>query len=80
MSRWYKYQFVIEIYRASISPEFLRKEFKENNSDIDSVQIKEKGLNSLVIINLKESVKYYTAEYGNSENFPYVKFIFKSNR
>lgn len=75
-----KNQFVTEIYSTSISPELLTKEFKEQNSFIDSVQIKEKGLNSLVIIKLKESAKFYTAEHGNSENFPYVKFIFKSNR
>jgi hypothetical protein len=75
-----KNQFIIELISTSINPELLRKEFKEQNSYIDSVQIKEKGLNALVIVKLKDSAKFYTAEHGNSENFPYVKFIFKSNR
>ncbi|NGX96102.1 MAG: hypothetical protein G4V63_13030 [Candidatus Afipia apatlaquensis] len=74
-----KNQFVIEVFSTSISPELLRKAFKEQNRYIKSVQFKEKGSNSSVIINLKDSAKYYTAESCNDEEFPYVNLIFRNS-
>lgn len=74
-----KNQLIIELVDTLVSHELLSKKFKEQNSYIDSVQIKEKGLNSLVIINLKDDARYYTAEDGSCEKFPYVRFIFKSS-
>lgn len=74
-----KNQFTIELFSTSISPELLRKAFKEQNHYINSVQIKEKGSNSLVMINFKDAAKYYTAQSCNVEEFPYINFIFKSS-
>lgn len=74
-----KNQLIIELVDTLVSQELLSKKFKEQNSYIDSVQIKEKDVNSLVIINLKNDAQYYTAEDGSCEKFPYVRFIFKSS-
>lgn len=75
-----KNQFTIELINTSIDRELLRKVFIEQDRYINSVQFKEKGSNSLVIINLKDMAKYYTAEIDHAEGFPYVKFTFSSFR
>jgi hypothetical protein len=74
-----KNQLIIEVVDTLVNQELLKKQFREQNKYIDSVQIREKGLNSSVIITLKDDAKYYTAENGNSEEFPYVRFIFKKS-
>ncbi|MDF2671818.1 MAG: hypothetical protein K0R09_83 [Clostridiales bacterium] len=72
-------QFLIELISTTVSPEMLKKEIEEQNRYIDSIEVKEKGANSLVIVNLKDTGKLYTAEWEQDE-FPRVRFIFRSSR
>lgn len=75
-----KNQFLVELISTSISPELLKKAFKEQNRYINSIEFQEKGLNSLVIVNLKETGKFYSAVSNQYEyvEFPSVRFIFRS--
>lgn len=76
-----KNQFLLELFNTSVSPELLKKAFKEQNRYIDSLEVKEKGSNSMIVINLKDTGKFYTAkfEHGENDDFPSVRFIFRSS-
>lgn len=75
-----KNQFLVELLSTTISPDLLKKVFMEQNRYINSIEFKEKSLNSLVIVNLKDAGKFYSAVSNQYEytEFPSVRFIFRN--
>lgn len=72
-----KNQFLIELINTTISPD-LKKKIEEQNRYIKSIEVKEMGLNSLIIVNLKDICKFYTAEL-EQDKFPRTRFIFEES-
>lgn len=75
-----KNQFIIELISTSISPELFKKPFNEQNAYINSIEMRESGSNTMVIVNLKDTAKFYNAQYDQGEygNFPSVRFTFRN--
>lgn len=71
-----KNQLIVELIDTIVSPEMLKKKIEDQNRYITSIEIKEKGSNSLVIVNLKGISKYYNAEL-EQDQFPRAKFFFE---
>lgn len=71
-----KNQLIVELIDTIVSPEMLKKKIEEQNRYIASIEIKEKGSNSLLIVNLKETAKYYNAEL-EQDQFPRARFFFE---
>jgi hypothetical protein len=75
-------QFVIEFENTGISPKLTEKDLKKDmqNNYISSIEVKKDNQNCRLIINLKDTAKYYTAKEGDLEamrdEFPYVAFGF----
>jgi len=71
-----KNQLIVELIDTIVSPEMLKKKIGEQNRYIASIEITEKGSNSLVLVNLKDTSKYYNAEL-EQDQFPRVRFLFE---
>lgn len=75
-----KRQFIIEFKNTDLSPRINKSKITEQNYYISSIDIKVHGKNTNLIVNLKDTAKYYTAFLGHTEpqkdDFPYVDFNF----
>lgn len=76
-----KNQFMIELISTTVSIDLLKKPFNEQNMYIDSIEMKESGSNTLILVNLKDNVKFYNAKHDQDEfgNFPSVRFTFRNS-
>lgn len=72
-----KDQFQVELINTNVNHE-LKKKIGEQNRYIKSIEVKEIGSNSLIIVNLKNTCNFYTAELEQDE-FPRARFIFKES-
>lgn len=71
-------QFLMELLGVSVSPELLKRQINGKNRYIDSIEIREKEENSLVIVNIKDAVNSYTVETDQDE-FPWIRIKFKNS-
>lgn len=71
-------QFLMELLGVSVSPELLKRQIDGKNRYIDSIEIREKEENSLVIVNLKDAANSYTVETDQDE-FPWIRIKFKNS-
>lgn len=74
-------QFVIEFKDTKLGNKLHSKLIKDNNFFIESLNIKEYGNNTKIIINLKEKAKYYNAMeiHVSGEGLPILVFTFSNS-
>lgn len=75
-----KNQFIIKFNNTEINPKLNTHTIKEQNAYIKSIELKEAGNDTIAIISLKETARYYSARDGHTEpaidDFPFVEFAF----
>lgn len=75
-----KQQFIIEFKNTNLNPTINKSKIAQQNHYISSVDINMYGKNTKLIVNLKDTAKYYTAFLRHLEpqkdDFPYVDFNF----
>lgn len=75
-----KNQFIVEFKNTYINKAYDKPKISEQNRYINSVDIERDGSNTVLVINLKDTAKYYTIDFSHLEptidDFPYLDFNF----
>lgn len=76
-----EHQLIITFEETIIGEKINNLAIREENYYIDSIQLTEENNDSIVMIELKGSAKYYTAKTGHLSDagLPYVEFSFKNS-